>query len=138
MLETLTVLAATLVAALGYHGTPEPARDAAVYVAAHPGSLERPDNETLALVVYWMHRESAFRNDAVGDGGRAHGVLQLHGACGLRSVKEQIGCWLAIVRQGETLCPSQPLAMTWGKCSSAPMADRRMARARAMLAAAAP
>jgi hypothetical protein len=134
MQDALFALALSLAHALGYaHPPVDTLRAASAVVAASPGALQRPDDETLALVVYWMHRESAFRNDAIGDGGKARGVLQLHGGCGLRSVRDQVACWLAIVHQGEQICPASPLAITWGRCSYAPLADKRVARARELL-----
>lgn len=125
----LTAIAIAFVASLGYVRTPRPAIATAEWVAAHPGSLQRPDDETLRILLYWEFRESSFRTDAIGDGGLAHGVLQLHGPCGLRPLAEQIACWVAIVRDGERLCPGHALAATWGSCRYAAAADARVARA---------
>lgn len=134
MYAHLLSIAVAVATHLGYHAQPMPALEAAAdVVAANPGALQRPDDETIAIVVYWMHRESAFQSSAIGDGGLAHGLLQLHGACGLRSAREQVKCWLALVRRGERLCPAQPLAMTWGSCRYSPLADRRLSRVRDLL-----
>lgn len=137
-MSILLVLATQIAIILGFPHAPRAILDAAAErVAADPSPLEGSADLELAVLLEWVYRESSFRADAVGDGGAAHGPVQLHGSCGLRSLPAQIDCWLAIVHEGERRCPKSPLAMTWGACTPKyrGLADWRVADARRVLAA---
>lgn len=88
---------------------------AVVADAANAPALTSHDEDAAALA-YLAARESALRVRAVGDGGRAHGVFQLHGPCGRRSLAEQARCELSMLHEGAKRCPGNALAILWGSC----------------------
>lgn len=108
-------------------------------VLAEPAPTYEDRDVDAAVMAYFAVRESWLDVRAVGDGGKAHGVWQLHGACGLRSVREQAACWVAMLREGR--CREHPVAIMWGACSGPArygrvevLAAAREKRARALLA----
>lgn len=76
-----------------------------------------------AVQAYFAFRESTLDPHANGDCRHvgelatcaAHGVWQLHGACGKLSVEEQARCWRAMLRSSP--CKVHPAAIMWGACS---------------------
>ena len=88
---TLSALVLAVAAAL-HRGTPPPAVVLAIVNAA-----DSP--ETAALLTVYVAHESSFRTDAIGDGGRSCGLVQLR--CewtqGL-SAEAQLKLWLRLVR----------------------------------------
>ena len=92
--------------------------------------------------MYFAARESSLVAGAVGDGGKAHGPWQLHGAAGTATLADQARTWLALLHDGARRCPASPAAIMWGGCdvrdpltggSTARLATRRVRRARELL-----
>lgn len=90
--------------------------------------------EDAAIMAYWAYRESTLNTRAVGDGGVAHGVWQLHSACGNASVLQQARCWMSMLREGKRICPDAPAAPLSGGCRQArKLVDRRVPFVRYLL-----
>lgn len=93
--------------------------------------------EDAAVMAYYALRESWLRKRAVGDGGRSFGVWQERAVTGQADVITQARAWLVQLREGARVCPASPAAPLSGGCLIArKLADRRVARARALLEAA--
>ena len=84
--------------------------------------------EDAATMAYFAFRESSLAprpGDCDPETGKcaAHGVWQLHGPCGEKSIEEQARCWYALFRA--TPCKEHPVAIVWGKCKGrVPTGDR--------------
>lgn len=90
-----------------------------------------------AVMAYYAFKESGLRKRAVGDGGRSFGVWQESTSSGRGDVLTQAKAWFRMLREGLRICPASPAAPLSGGCTAArKLADRRVARARALLEAA--
>lgn len=130
----------------------------AIAVAATQAVLDDADgapvysshDEDLAALAYTAVRESSLRANAIGDCRDkrdpatclAHGAFQLHGPCGLKSLRQQARCELALLHEGARRCPQAPMAILWGACHMrdpstgidvATLAERRERRTRSLL-----
>ncbi|HEY8041753.1 MAG TPA: hypothetical protein VIF15_18240 [Polyangiaceae bacterium] len=95
--------------------------------------------EDAAVMAYYALRESWLQVRAVGDGGVSFGVWQEHASTGRADVVTQAKAWLVLLRDGARVCPASPAAPLSGGCTAArKLADKRVARARALLAASHP
>lgn len=91
--------------------------------------------EDASVMAYYALRESWLRKDVVGDGGRSFGVWQEQSSSGRGDVLTQARAWVALLREGAKACPESPAAPLSGGCKAGRrVADRRVARARALLA----
>ncbi len=91
-------------------------------------------DEDAAVMAYYALRESWLRKGAIGDHGRSFGVWQQAPERGRADVLTQARAWLALLHDGARTCPASPAAPLSGGCVSARgIADRRVARARALL-----
>ena len=91
--------------------------------------------EDAAMMAYWALRESWLAKGAVGDGGRSYGVWQEPAVTGRADVLTQARAWLVALHEGARICPASPAAPLSGGCWAArSVANRRVARARALLA----
>lgn len=97
--------------------------------------------EDAAVMAFFAIRESWLNVDAVGDGGRANGPWQEHGARGL-PLDAQAKRWLSMLHEGARSCPEHPTAVAWGACHARDsltgrdvfdLAARREARAHELL-----
>jgi hypothetical protein len=90
--------------------------------------------EDVAVMAYYALRESWLRKNAVGDHGRSFGVWQEQSSAGTADVLTQARAWRALLRDGARECPKSPAAPLSGGCRAGRrLADRRVARARALL-----
>ncbi|MGH7440866.1 MAG: hypothetical protein ACRENE_34750 [Polyangiaceae bacterium] len=86
------------------------------------------------MMAYYAFRESWLRKNAVGDGGKSFGVWQERAATGKADVLTQARAWVGLLRAGARDCPQSPAAPLSGGCNAGRhLADRRVARARALL-----
>lgn len=70
-----------------------------------------------AVMAEWAAEESWLNPRAVGDGGSAFGVWQIHGAEGWGSLLTQARGWLARLEGASSVCPEHPLAvLSSGSC----------------------
>lgn len=117
----------------------------AVYADGENAPATSSHAEDAALMAYFAIRESWLDPLAVGDGGKAHGVWQLHGMAGHAPLEAQARAWLRMLHEGARMCPEHPTAIMWGGCRGrdqltghdfAELAAKREERTRALLIAA--
>ena len=124
----MTIHALTAALAILLHRGPIPVPVAqAIETACHAEAARYPVDEAtcVALVETYASRESNYRTDAVGDGGKSCSVMQQNCArIRGKSLTEQIGMWLSDLR-----------ASSLASLSGYGRGGKRIARHRAALAA---
>lgn len=144
MTLTTWVLSACLAASHDAKPCPVSVADAIAAVSTEAPLFAGPEGarRTAALLVVVAWRESSYRLDVLGDGGKAHGLYQLHELRGAKweSLRtDPLGqtrlarYWL---HASMARCPEHPLALyASGKCMRVGVAESRLSEAKRVFAA---
>lgn len=126
----LTTASAEIKDSHGYPGRPRPDVVQAIASEAIADPVVGDAQHTAALLLVVAFRESSYRADVVGDGGRSCGLYQ--SACVSTKLRDPVGqtrIALANIRRSMVACPDYPLAV-YASGSCANVAGRRISSAR--------
>lgn len=130
----LTLAAREVKDAHGFAGRPAPAIVDAIATESIADPVAGDAQHTAALLLVVAFRESSYRADVRGDGGRSCGLYQ--SACAttpLRDPRAQTRIAIATIRRSMLACPDYPLAVyASGTCTN--VAGRRISIERIALA----
>lgn len=135
MTAWLLLIAMRITDAHGFAGKPPAALVDAIATLSEAHPVAGDARTTAALLMVLAFRESSYRLDVMGDGGRAYGAFQIHQcapytcAALLRDARKQVDVALRILARSFAACPEYPLAIySSGSCTNA--AGRRISTAR--------